>query len=56
MRLGVIVRATAEELLKKKLTLVDCRNKTNGRFDLIASSCSTPIIIPLSIRTAVTSL
>ncbi len=33
-------------------TLVTCRNMTNGRFDLVAVSCSTPMTMPLSMRTA----
>lgn len=34
------------------LTLVACLNMTNGRFDLVASSFSAPMMIPLSIKTA----
>jgi hypothetical protein len=33
-------------------TLVPCLNMTKGRFDLVASSFSAPMIIPLSINTA----
>jgi len=34
------------------LTLVACLNITNGRFFRVAASCSAPIMIPLSMRTA----
>lgn len=34
------------------LTLVECLNSTNGKLNRVAASCSTPIIIPLSIRQA----
>jgi len=36
-----------------RLTLVTIRNITNGRDTLAAASCSTPIIMPLSISTAI---
>ena len=46
---------SAEEMLteEKNITLVACRNKTKGKLDLMAASYSTPMIIPLSMRTAV---
>jgi len=34
------------------LTLVACLNITNGRFFRVAASCSAPIMIPLSMSTA----
>lgn len=34
------------------LTLVTWRNMTNGRLERVAASCSTPMTIPLSIKTA----
>lgn len=34
------------------LTLVECRNSTKGRFARTANSCSTPMMMPLSIKTA----
>jgi hypothetical protein len=38
---------------EKKPTLVACLNITNDRFVLVAASYSTPMMIPLSMRTAV---
>jgi predicted transcriptional regulator len=45
-------RSVGAMLRNEERTLVVWRNITNGRFILVAISCSAPIMIPLSIKTA----
>ena len=47
-----LVKKFTSEMANHWLTLVAWRNVTNGRVDITLLSCSAPIIMPLSMRTA----
>lgn len=52
MRLPIGDFSTSSAVIVGRLTLVVCLNRTKGNDGLAAVSCSTPMMIPLSIRQA----